>query len=433
MSQYTRLPNSSSTNPSIGTNGSTAPTSSTEVGGIGPDGHLHALSTDNTGALNVNLSTTSIEIGKVDQGTPNNDANAWPIRITDGTHDALVTVAGALRVDGSAVTQPVSISASVSVTQGTSPWVVSLASTTITGTVAVTQSTSPWVVSGTVAVSNFPATQPVSGTVAVTQSTSPWVVSGTVTANAGTGTFAISAASLPLPTGASTSAKQPALGTAGSASSDVITVQGIASMTALKVDGSAVTQPISGSVSVSNFPATQPVSGTVAVTQSTSPWVVSLTSTTITGTVAVTQSTSPWVSNISQFGGSNVVTGTGTSGAGIPRVTVSSDSTVTANAGTGTFTTSETTSGTSTLTNVSGSASSVSLLASNANRKNATFFNDSTATLYLKFGATASTTSYTVQLTSLAYYELPVGKIYTGAIDGIWSAANGAARITELT
>lgn len=35
------------------------------------------------------------------------------------------------------------------------------------------------------------------------------------------------------------------------------------------------------SVSVSNFPATQPVSGTVAVTQSTSPWVVS-------GTVSTT-------------------------------------------------------------------------------------------------------------------------------------------------
>lgn len=33
----------------------------------------------------------------------------------------------------------------------------------------------------------------------------------------------------------------------------------------LKVDGSGVTQPVSGSVSVSNFPATQPVSGTVAV------------------------------------------------------------------------------------------------------------------------------------------------------------------------
>lgn len=55
----------------------------------------------------------------------------------------------------------------------------------------------------------------------------------------------ISAASLPLPTGAATSAKQPALGTAGTASADVLTVQGIASMTALKVDGSAVTQPVS--------------------------------------------------------------------------------------------------------------------------------------------------------------------------------------------
>lgn len=63
-----------------------------------------------------------------------------------------------------------------------------------------------------------------------------------------TGTAAISAASLPLPTGAATSAKQPALGTAGTASTDVITVQGIAAMTALKVDGSGVTQPVSGTV-----------------------------------------------------------------------------------------------------------------------------------------------------------------------------------------
>lgn len=62
------------------------------------------------------------------------------------------------------------------------------------------------------------------------------------------GTQAVSVASLPLPTGAATAAKQPALGTAGSASADVITVQGIASMTALKVDGSGVTQPVSGTV-----------------------------------------------------------------------------------------------------------------------------------------------------------------------------------------
>jgi hypothetical protein len=58
----------------------------------------------------------------------------------------------------------------------------------------------------------------------------------------------VSVSSLPLPTGASTAAKQPALGTAGTASSDVLTVQGIASMTPLKVDGSGVTQPVSGTV-----------------------------------------------------------------------------------------------------------------------------------------------------------------------------------------
>lgn len=62
------------------------------------------------------------------------------------------------------------------------------------------------------------------------------------------GTVAVSAASLPLPSGAATAAKQPALGTAGTPSADVITVQGVASMTALKVDGSAVTQPVSGTV-----------------------------------------------------------------------------------------------------------------------------------------------------------------------------------------
>ena len=38
---------------------------------------------------------------------------------------------------------------------------------------------------------------------------------------------------LPLPTGAATAAKQPALGTAGVAATDVLTVQGIATMVAM--------------------------------------------------------------------------------------------------------------------------------------------------------------------------------------------------------
>jgi hypothetical protein len=49
----------------------------------------------------------------------------------------------------------------------------------------------------------------------------------------------VSAASLPLPTGAATSAKQPALGTAGTPSADVISVQGHSSMTAIAVSAAA--------------------------------------------------------------------------------------------------------------------------------------------------------------------------------------------------
>jgi len=117
-----------------------------------------------------------------------------------GNLTGLTGTANGLKVDGSAVTQPVS------------------------GTVTVQQATA----------ANLNAT--VTGTVAATQS-------GTWNVNNVSGTVS-------LPTGASTSAKQPALGTAGTASADVITVQGISGGTALKVDGSASTQPVSGTVTV---------------------------------------------------------------------------------------------------------------------------------------------------------------------------------------
>lgn len=88
---------------------------------------------------------------------------------------------------------------------------------------------------------------------------------------------------------------------------------------------------------------------------------------------------------------------------------------------------------TGTVTSVSDTASSTTLLASNAARLGATFFNDSTATLYLKYGATASTSSFTARLDPGGYHELP-HPAYTGIVDGIWSAdASGAVRVTEAT
>lgn len=72
-------------------------------------------------------------------------ANASTPSWTEGHEVPLSTdLNGNLRVSTGTVT----VTGTVSATQGTSPWVVSLASTTITGTVSVTQGTSPWVVAG---------------------------------------------------------------------------------------------------------------------------------------------------------------------------------------------------------------------------------------------------------------------------------------------
>lgn len=84
-----------------------------------------------------------------------------------------------------------------------------------------------------------------------------------------------------------------------------------------------------------------------------------------------------------------------------------------------------------TLSNVASSATNVTLLAANPRRTGAVIFNDSSAVLYIKFGATASTSSYTMQVAAGGNYNLP-SPVYTGIIDGLWAAANGNARITEF-
>jgi hypothetical protein len=94
------------------------------------------------------------------------------------------------------------------------------------------------------------------------------------------------------------------------------------------------------------------------------------------------------------------------------------------------------TSGTATASTVAGNAASVQLLASNTSRKMAMIFNDSThnnAILYIAFGVAASATVFVTQIAAGGYYELPL-PIYTGAINGIWiGSATANARITELT
>jgi hypothetical protein len=274
-------------------------------------------------------STTSGQTGPLVQGAVTTAAPTY----TNGTTSPLsITVAGAIRVDGSAATQPVS--GTVAATQSGTwnqrlqdgsgnaissdargsarPLAVEILDASgnqitsfgagsgpsfgsafpSTGT-AVGAKDSAGVnmqplnlnASGALKVDGSATTQPVSGT--FWQATQP--VSGTFWQ----ATQPVSAASLPLPSGASTAANQPTNAAIGSTTSGQTGNLSLGAVTtsapgyvngqsdplsltttgALRVDGSAVTQPISGSVSIS---------GTVAATQSGT-WNI----TNISGTVSL--------------------------------------------------------------------------------------------------------------------------------------------------
>jgi hypothetical protein len=148
---------------------------------------------------------------------------------------------------------------------------------TTAGALQVDASASTQPVSGTVSVSNFPATQP------------------------------ISAVSLPLATGAATAAKQPALGTAGTPSTDVISVQGVASGTALPISVAALPLPTgaatsalqtTGNTSLATIATNTPALGQ-AVMASSSPVVIASNQSAvpISGTITATTSITATGSN----------------------------------------------------------------------------------------------------------------------------------------
>lgn len=132
--------------------------------------------------------------------------------------------------------------------------------------------------------------------------------------------------------------------------------------------------------------------------------------------------------NLVEVGGAAIALGQAAMAAALPVVIASDQSAVPVS---GTLTVIEEGSATATLANVAASASSVTLLAANADRKQAVIVNDSSdAVLYVKYGVTASATSYTFQVQPTQTLILPL-PIYTGRIDGIWDSASGAARVTE--
>lgn len=86
----------------------------------------------------------------------------------------------------------------------------------------------------------------------------------------------------------------------------------------------------------------------------------------------------------------------------------------------------------SSVTSVNDTNVSTTCLAANANRIGAEFYNDSGEIGFLKKGATASATSFTVKLNPNDYYYPEDG--YTGVFDCIWANdGSGAMRVTEVT
>lgn len=83
-----------------------------------------------------------------------------------------------------------------------------------------------------------------------------------------------------------------------------------------------------------------------------------------------------------------------------------------------------------TVSRVATSTTTAALFAANGGRvRGRVIYNEASAILYVKFGATASATDYTVQVAAGGYYELPVDT-YAGVVHGILASGTGSAQCT---
>jgi hypothetical protein len=83
------------------------------------------------------------------------------------------------------------------------------------------------------------------------------------------------------------------------------------------------------------------------------------------------------------------------------------------------------------ITKVIGTDENVMLLDEGFSRQMVTIYNNSTFTLYIKFGADASLESFTLCINSGDYFEFQF-PCYTGRVDGFWDGIDGNAMITEI-
>lgn len=83
-----------------------------------------------------------------------------------------------------------------------------------------------------------------------------------------------------------------------------------------------------------------------------------------------------------------------------------------------------------TVNSVASLASNVTLLSARVGRRGFTIWNNSSAILYVKLGATATSSDCTKKMAADEFWACPIE--YNGQVDGIWASSNGAALVTEI-
>jgi len=86
---------------------------------------------------------------------------------------------------------------------------------------------------------------------------------------------------------------------------------------------------------------------------------------------------------------------------------------------------------TTTVVKKDSSDTNITLLEPNLLRRATAVYNNSTSSLYLKYGAVATIDSFTIKLGAGDFLELPC-PCYTGQLDGFWETVNGNAMVTEI-
>ncbi len=258
--------------------------------------------------LDVNL-LGGITIGSVNQGSPTTIGNAWPVKPTDGTNIQAFTASGEAKVDLTSFAKgqatmansfPVVISSDQSVIPASQSgtWNITNVSGTVSLPTGASTEATLSTLSGKVA-NNYGAA---SGAVRVASQ----VGNSIGAADFGAGTTSAQTLRVVLPT------DQTAIPASQSGTWNITNVSGTVSLptgaatSANQTNASQKTQVVDGSGNV--------ISSTLNAMD------VNL----------KTSGLSNLSTNVAQFGGSAVVTGTGVSGGGIPRVTISNDSSLAA-------------------------------------------------------------------------------------------------------